>query len=639
MMKILPLFKALTGAILLSTLLIIVYGWNRDTSGRQVRERGSLYQHNWSHLVGLGKESTPSLLSISSPVTSMSWEESYHHQQQQLRNLASVAAGGVSLQSVHSPTGGGPSSRVPLPAGGKKMTVKKSVGNKLLPGKESKKMTVKKRLGSKHDELLPAKVGKKKKFMPAEGRPAGKEGSFGRKLTKRPASSFQQKLHSSLKDSLQHSPARGKSANKERSFSHKLAKKRPVDRGSHLQWKDSLHHLPAAEVSANKKGREANRDGLLLHGKEFFLNSKNSYLRKNPPIVRSARKKKKTKNVTDPHYNKKEIRRPLPQLQSKKQVYYNPLNSQKYFKPNVQHSLSPIVISKIKQFVFFVGYARSGHSIIGTLLDAHPHIIISNEFNLFDQFSVLDEAPLSTWKENLFNLIYRRSRKDLKWSRSEQRKGYDLKVDGLWQGKFNHYIEVIGDKSGDITTRAYNEDSETFLRNYWKLKSEVSVPLRIIHTVRNPFDIVSTSVVINSVNRTRFKELKRIFVPNSSHTDVERRYTINKFNNTSKVHGHVNIFFKRIDAVTKLIDIFGRENVLDVHNCDLVSNPRATLSKILNFLGVAATHHYMDACAAKVFKSPSRSRNMVVWTPEQISEMEDRMSDYQVLDRYSFTSD
>jgi hypothetical protein len=339
-----------------------------------------------------------------------------------------------------------------------------------------------------------------------------------------------------------------------------------------------------------------------------------------PPKKETQRKANK-ENATVLHYSRKKAQVSPPQLTDAQAL----LNSTKYSKPHIHDSLSTEVLGRIRVFLFFVGHARSGHRIIGSLLDAHPRIFISHEFNLFNQFSVIDKSQNLTWKENLHNLIYGKNT-DLRQSRS------DLKVDGLWQGKF---IEVIGYKNGDTTARAYYEDSKIFLRNYQKLKSEVSVPLRIIHTLRNPFDIVSTSVVINSVNKARFKELKRVFASNSSHTGVERRYTIH---NKPLVYGHINMFFKRIDAVMKLIKMFGRENVLDVHNYDLVSNPRATLSKILNFLGVAATDHYLDTCAAKV-KSPSRSRNMVVWTPELILEMEDRMFNFEVFDRYSFIDD
>ena len=55
--------------------------------------------------------------------------------------------------------------------------------------------------------------------------------------------------------------------------------------------------------------------------------------------------------------------------------------------------------------------------------------------------------------------------------------------------------------------------------------------------------------------------------------------------------------------------LFGEENVLEVHNCDLVDDPRRTMSRIFDFLGVDTREHYLDVCA-EVFKSVSRSRNM-----------------------------
>lgn len=306
----------------------------------------------------------------------------------------------------------------------------------------------------------------------------------------------------------------------------------------------------------------------------------------------------------------------------------------------VQHirSLSPPVINRVKKFLFFVGYARSGHSIIGTLLDAHPHVVISNEFNLFTKFPELNKATNSTWRGNLYNSLYKRSILDARGSRAARTKGYKLKVDGLWQGRFNKYIEVIGDKSGDITTKAYSVNRTGFLRNYKKLQSEVSIPLHVIHTVRNPFDMISTSVVIMKENGERFLELKRTFESTSVELNTGNKRTVRKYDNSTIVNGNINIFFRRIEAVMKLIEVFGRENVLDVHNSDLVSDPRGTMARILQFLGVDATEHYLDTCAGKVFKSVSRSRNMVGWTSEQIEEVEMRMMDYEVLERYSFTS-
>ena len=35
----------------------------------------------------------------------------------------------------------------------------------------------------------------------------------------------------------------------------------------------------------------------------------------------------------------------------------------------------------VQRFCFFIGHARSGHSIIGSLLNAHPEVVISHELD------------------------------------------------------------------------------------------------------------------------------------------------------------------------------------------------------------------------------------------------------------------
>src|SRR6056297_1246638 len=38
-------------------------------------------------------------------------------------------------------------------------------------------------------------------------------------------------------------------------------------------------------------------------------------------------------------------------------------------------------LGAVEAFVQFVGFPRSGHSLIGSVLDAHPHAIISHELD------------------------------------------------------------------------------------------------------------------------------------------------------------------------------------------------------------------------------------------------------------------
>ena len=41
------------------------------------------------------------------------------------------------------------------------------------------------------------------------------------------------------------------------------------------------------------------------------------------------------------------------------------------------------VINHVHRFLFFVMYARSGHSIIASMMDAHPNMVIAHKNALF----------------------------------------------------------------------------------------------------------------------------------------------------------------------------------------------------------------------------------------------------------------
>ena len=65
-------------------------------------------------------------------------------------------------------------------------------------------------------------------------------------------------------------------------------------------------------------------------------------------------------------------------------------------------------ITGLRTFVLFLGFGRTGHSIVGSLLDAHPDIIIPHEYNVLKVV-----APPLTKKEDwlliLFNKLYKSS--------------------------------------------------------------------------------------------------------------------------------------------------------------------------------------------------------------------------------------
>ena len=310
--------------------------------------------------------------------------------------------------------------------------------------------------------------------------------------------------------------------------------------------------------------------------------------------------------------------------------------------------LSLHVINGVKRFVFFVGYGGSGHSIIGSLMDAHPHVVMPHQFLLFYKFSELDESPDSSWKENLFRQLYLKSSSDTTRSRTRSNKGYTLGVDtdGSWQGTFDRYIDVIGDKSGGITTSCYEKEKENFLENYHKLKRILPMPIIVIHAVRNPFDMISSRLAFNTkliskdkanYRRNEFAKIhKSETVQNQS--KVEEKF--DKINFPDQLKGTIEVMFHHFDSVVEMIDeVFVTDTVLEVHNCDLVADPGKTMSQIFEALQVETSEEYLEMCSNKVYKSVSRTRDLVAWPPELREMVEEKMKDYKMFQKYNFTSD
>lgn len=279
-------------------------------------------------------------------------------------------------------------------------------------------------------------------------------------------------------------------------------------------------------------------------------------------------------------------------------------------------------IRSVKKFVFFVGYSRSGHSIVGSLLDAHPNIIMAHEYNLFRQWDKAPEKHFQRaylYKELLKNSVdsavsgWRSKQKDVK--------GYTLGMTGQWQADFKELL-VIGDKSGAVTTQIFKSNQERFLEILRELKRSINVPIRVIHVVRNPYDIISTKLLYADAGKG-----------SKLNATAERKHC-----NNYGLHYHTNRTFRMVGVVQNLLE---KTNLtaLDVHLADLVSRPRDTMATMCRFLNLACSQDYLEACERKVFARLSRSRLLVHWPRDLVEEVHRLAMPYRFLWRYSFNGD
>jgi hypothetical protein len=245
----------------------------------------------------------------------------------------------------------------------------------------------------------------------------------------------------------------------------------------------------------------------------------------------------------------------------------------------------------VRSFVIFVGYPRSGHSLVGALLDAHPNVLVAHELD------VLKYAALGYSREQLFALLVRNEQARVAGGHVSST-GYGYAVPGQWQGGYQR-LEVIGDKKGGRSTIQLGRDPGLLDL----LGTRVEVPLRIVHVVRNPHDVIAT-MFRRRKDRTLAQQVDAFF----------------------GLAGTVEVVRRRRDP-----SLFH-----EIHLEDLIADPPTALRGLCTFVSVPAEDGYLEACGRIVFPSPRRTRDAAPWTPDVLSEVAARAARHPSLAGYRF---
>jgi hypothetical protein len=243
----------------------------------------------------------------------------------------------------------------------------------------------------------------------------------------------------------------------------------------------------------------------------------------------------------------------------------------------------------LQAFCLFIGYPKSGHSLVGALLDAHPEMVIARATNPLALVAV-DGMP----RDEAFALLLENSRAEA--LRGRKQKKYRYTVEGQWQGRVRT-LRVLGDKFSDRTTKRIAKTPDALA----VFRREVGVPLRLIHVVRNPFDMVAR------IAKQKMQE----------DSDEERR-------------ARATAYVGRLAEINGGVIAAGEQPVLTVRQESVIESSERELRRMCEFLGVEAEADYLEACAAIVFPSPQRTRDLLDWSGAQIEAVD------QVIDRHSF---
>jgi len=278
----------------------------------------------------------------------------------------------------------------------------------------------------------------------------------------------------------------------------------------------------------------------------------------------------------------------------------------------------------VHTILFFIGYPRSRHSLLGSLLDAHPHMVVSDESMAFPRWKGILKSKRNVSVYQFYDTLFGASERAVtQGRRSRVQKGsvvnrtseYSYRVPHQWQGSYDHHIEVMGDKSGAFTARAMRDDDA--LDAVHLLEQASGAEVKFIHVVRNPFDNIATMTLQEEgINKRDGTHETKVDAPDVVDQNIYR-------------------YFGWAEGSNKAREALPGQ-VIDISSIEIVKNAAETLRKICEFLEITCTEQYLQDCAATVDPVPSITRDFITWTAEQKTRVYEEMKKYSFFTGYSY---
>lgn len=256
------------------------------------------------------------------------------------------------------------------------------------------------------------------------------------------------------------------------------------------------------------------------------------------------------------------------------------------------------MFGRVESFCLFAGYTRSGHSLVGTILDAHPNVVVAHEGQIFeaDQTGVLTGELRYRDREELYRYLTASSaRHRAKGRRGRRRDAPFPLIAGASNGVFTD-LRVIGVKRGQEPPMAWEKNPAIVD----ELEALVGVPVRLLHVYRNPWDNIS------SMARTRDRVAVRAA---SSYFRAART----------------------MQAIKQRFDTY------DLALEDLIAGPVDEIGALLDHFGLERDEDFLAKAAAAVDESPNASRHEQVWSDADTEFVVTRKRDIPWLERYPDT--
>jgi len=237
---------------------------------------------------------------------------------------------------------------------------------------------------------------------------------------------------------------------------------------------------------------------------------------------------------------------------------------------------NPRRFSEVKSLCVFIGHVKSGGSLVGSMIDAHPDALVSDEVDLLRYL----EAGFR--RDQLCHLVEKGSRREAMKGRVTARRlePYSLEVPGSFQGRADR-VRVLGDVRAGPTTRRLGAHPE-LIEQLDRLMAP-TVP-KYIHVVRNPFDPISAMV----------RRGQRTF--------------------DNAIQDYADQCHRLVGLRTQLPP----ERLLTVRYESFTGDPATELGTVCGFLGLATSAAYLDGCAGVIQTDRPGERSSLDWSQASI---------------------
>jgi hypothetical protein len=250
----------------------------------------------------------------------------------------------------------------------------------------------------------------------------------------------------------------------------------------------------------------------------------------------------------------------------------------------------------LKYFCLFIGYPRSGHSIIGSIIDAHPNACISHEYDVVKNYKLFKNNNI------LFNKLVELSSEQAKTGR--QSYGYSYVFEDLSQGKSDKLM-IIGDKKGSGTTNQIM-NNKLILD---ELEQFVQLPLKIIHITRNPFDIITT--------KASYKNLQK--------TEITKE----------GINQSIEAILQEAKTNQEIIDS-NKYDIITLKHEDLIANTAQFIYNLFDFLELDINDEFIKNIASKLLTKNNKSRILYDWNQSEKEIVNEQIISLPIFKSYNF---